>query len=68
MRQLGKPALLAASYKGDTAGVAAAAVEEMEGAMATALQQLNRLYVAHGGELLFLLRTIGTDSCWHGLL
>lgn len=52
VRQLGKPALLAASYKGDIPGVAAAAVEEMEASMAVALQQLNRLYVAHGGECL----------------
>lgn len=49
VRQLGRPALLAASYKGDTAGVASAAVDELGGSMATALQQLNRLYLAHGG-------------------
>ncbi|KAK9799384.1 hypothetical protein WJX73_008409 [Symbiochloris irregularis] len=48
VRQLGKPALLAATYKGDAAGVAFAAVEELESAMVSALQQLNRLYLAPG--------------------
>ena len=56
VRQLGKPAFLAAQYKGDTAGVASAALTEMEGSMTTALQQLSRLYLAHGGALPLLKR------------
>lgn len=50
MRQLGRPALLAASYKGDTAGIAAAAVEEVEGTLANCLHELERLALASGGR------------------
>lgn len=42
MRQLGKPALLAATYKGDTAAIATAAMEELESTLVDTLTQLER--------------------------
>jgi acetyl-CoA carboxylase/biotin carboxylase 1 len=42
VRQLGRPALLAATYKGDAGAIAAAAMEELEGTLVDALSQLER--------------------------
>ena len=42
VRQLGRPALLAASYSGDGPGAATAALEEVEAALAAALYELER--------------------------
>lgn len=42
VRQLGKPALLAATYKGDAAAIATAAMEEMESTLVDTLTQLER--------------------------
>lgn len=42
MRQLGKPALLAATYKGDAVAIAAAAMEELESTLVDTLTQLER--------------------------
>jgi len=49
VRQLGRPALLAATYKGDAAAVAAAAFEEVGASFAEALAELERSAVAPGG-------------------
>ena len=51
MRQLGRPALLAATYKGDAAGIAAAAMEEVGGTLINCLHELERLALLSGGEL-----------------
>ncbi len=51
MRQLGKPALLAATYKADAAGIAAAAVEEVDASLANCLHELERLALASRGAL-----------------
>lgn len=50
VRQLGRPALLAATYKGDAAAVAAAAFEEVGASFAEALAELERSAVAPGGK------------------
>lgn len=50
VRQLGKPALLAATYKGDAAGIAAAAMEEVEFTLVSCLHELERLSFISGGE------------------
>lgn len=50
MRQLGKPALLAATYKGDAAGIAAAAMEEVESTLVSCLHELERLSFISGGN------------------
>lgn len=42
VRQLGKPALLAATYKGDAAAIATAAMEELESTLVDTLTQLER--------------------------
>lgn len=42
MRQLGRPALLAAMYSGDGPGAAAAAVAEVGGMLASSLHELER--------------------------
>lgn len=42
MRQLGKPALLAATYKGDAAAIAAAAMEELDSTLVDTITQLER--------------------------
>ena len=44
VRQLGKPALLAATYKGDAAAIAGAALEELEAVLVDSLSQLERLH------------------------
>lgn len=49
MRQLGRPALLAATYKGDAAGIAFAAMEEVEGTLVNCLRELERLSLLSGG-------------------
>lgn len=49
VRQLGKPALLAATYKGDAAGIAAAAMEEVESTLVSCLHELERLSFISGG-------------------
>jgi len=49
VRQLGKPALLAATYKGDAAGIAAAAMEEVGGTLINCLHELERLALLSGG-------------------
>ena len=49
MRQLGKPALLAATYKGDAGGIAAAAMEEVELTLVSCLHELERLSFISGG-------------------
>ena len=51
MRHLGKPALLAASYKNDAAGIAAAAMEEVEAALSSSLHELERLSFMSIGEI-----------------
>lgn len=48
MRQLGTPALLAATYRGDAAAIAAAAMEELETVLLDSLAQLERLAVSAG--------------------
>ena len=48
MRQLGTPALLAATYRGDAATIAAAAMEELETVLVDSLSQLERLAVSAG--------------------
>lgn len=50
MRQLGKPALLAATYKGDAAGIAAAAMEEVGATLINCLHELERLALLSGGQ------------------
>ena len=42
MRQLGRPALLAAMYSGDGPGAAAAAMAEVGAALASSLHELER--------------------------
>ena len=42
MRQLGRPALLAATYSGDGPGAAAAAMVEVEGVLVSSLHELER--------------------------
>ena len=51
MRQLGKPALLAATYKGDAAGIATAAMEEVEATLLNSLHELERLAMSAGGAV-----------------
>jgi len=48
VRQLGTPALLAATYRGDAAAIAAAAMEELETVLLDSLSQLERLAVSAG--------------------
>ena len=55
MRHLSRPALLVASYKGDAAGIATAAIEELEKPLAMCLQELSRLPLTTGGVTLLLL-------------
>ena len=49
LRQLTKPALLVATYKGDAAGMATAAMEETERALAACLLEIERLSLKLGG-------------------
>ena len=60
IRQLGKPGLLAATYKGDAAGIAAAAMEEVESTLVSCLHELERLSFISGGRFLFF------TSVWLG--
>ncbi len=48
MRQLGKPALLAATYKGDVAAIATAAMEELESTLVDSISQLERFSPGSG--------------------
>ena len=50
LRQLSRPALLVATYKGDAAGMATAAIEEVEKPLALCLQELERLSLNLGGN------------------
>ncbi|EIE18073.1 hypothetical protein COCSUDRAFT_26470 [Coccomyxa subellipsoidea C-169] len=50
VRQLGKPALLAATYKGDAVAIAAAAMEELESTLVDTLTQLERSSPGTPGE------------------
>ena len=50
VRQLGKPALLAATYKGDASGIAAATMEEVEAPLVNCLHELERLSLLSGGN------------------
>ena len=54
MRQLGKPALLAATYKGDAVAIAAAAMEELESTLVDTLTQLERSSPGTPGARSFL--------------
>lgn len=49
VRQLSRPSLLVATYKGDSAGIATAAIEELEKPLATCVQELARLPLTTGG-------------------
>lgn len=55
MRQLGRPNLLAASYSGNAAAAATAAIEEVEDTLVGMLEELNRIGTGTGelavGEL-----------------
>ena len=51
MRQLGRPALLAATYNVDMVGIATAAVAELESALVTALDELARVNLVPAGEV-----------------
>ena len=63
VRQLGKPALLAATYKGDAAGIAAAAMEEVEATLVNCLHELERLSLISGGvALLHPVRSTDTAA------
>ncbi len=48
VRQLGKPALLAATYKGDVAAIATAAMEELESTLVDSISQLERFSPGSG--------------------
>lgn len=48
VRQLGKPALLAATYKGDAAAIATAAMEELESTLVDSISQLERFSPGSG--------------------
>ena len=50
VRQLGRPALLAATYNVDTVGIATAAVAELESALVTALDELARVNLVPAGK------------------
>lgn len=56
VRQLGRPALLAATYSGDGPGAATAALEEVESALAAALYELERGGTAATGAPLIHMR------------
>ena len=49
VRQIGRPALLAATYKRDAAGIATAAMEEVEATLVNSLHELERLALVSGG-------------------
>lgn len=49
MRQLNRPALLVATYKGDATGIATAAMEEVEKPLTKCLHELERLVTTLGG-------------------
>ena len=51
VRQLGRPALLAATYNVDMVGIATAAVAELESALVTALDELARVNLVPAGKL-----------------
>ena len=50
VRQLGKPALLAATYKGDAAAIATAAMEELESTLVDSISQLERFSPGSGKD------------------
>ena len=50
VRQLGKPALLAATYKGDVAAIATAAMEELESTLVDSISQLERFSPGSGKD------------------
>ncbi len=62
IRQLGKPGLLAATYKGDAAGIAAAAMEEVESTLVSCLHELERLSFISGGIALHRLCAVPLSS------
>lgn len=53
VRQLGKPALLAATYKGDVAAIATAAMEELESTLVDSISQLERFSPGSGTAQLY---------------
>lgn len=66
IRQLGKPGLLAATYKGDAAGIAAAAMEEVESTLVSCLHELERLSFISGGNLSWAVKAsciLGVARC-----
>jgi acetyl-CoA carboxylase/biotin carboxylase 1 len=62
VRQLGKPALLAATYKGDAAAIATAAMEELESTLVDALSQLERFSPGNQGGFSSLARHVSSAS------
>ena len=67
VRQLGKPALLAATYKGDAAAIATAAMEELESTLVDSISQLER-FSPGSGEACCSARTSGCLVCtWQTL-
>ena len=65
VRQLGRPALLAATYKGDAAGIAAAAMEEVGGTLINCLHELERLALVSGGLLFQTLHCLPSQAQLH---
>ena len=63
VRQLGKPALLAATYKGDAAAIATAAMEELESTLVDTLTQLERSSPATPGA-----HRLPSDIAGYGML
>ena len=51
VRQLGRPSLLAASYSGNAAAAATAAIEEVEETLEGMLEELNRIGTSTTGGL-----------------
>ena len=52
MRQLGRPAMLVATCKGDASGVATAAMAEVEVPLLNCLHELSRVSLTLGGDSL----------------
>ncbi|CAL8465869.1 g5405 [Coccomyxa elongata] len=65
VRQLRKPALLAATYKGDAAAIAAAAMEELEATLVDTLTQLERSSPPSKGEVRFTRMTLQLNQQFH---
>lgn len=55
VRQLGRPSLLAASYSGNAAAAASAAIEEIEDTLVGMLEELNRIGTGTGRRVFGLL-------------